>query len=112
MSVLRILQVACIISFVFIGSQIAEARDMATLQSAVTYARDGMEKAKADHEANTLAATQQQRIVEERKKQLADESKKLEKAQKDTDRAWKQYLDAQQKFDKAQSALDEAWSKK
>ena len=112
MSALRILQLASIVSFVFVGSQLAEAKDLATLQSAVTFARDDMDKAQADHEASKLALTQQQRIVEERKRQLAEETKKLEKMQKDTDRAWKQYQDAKQKFDKEQSILDEAWRKK
>lgn len=112
MSVLRILQLVSIVFFALTGAQYAAAKDLSTLQSAVTYAREDMDKAQADHEASKLALAQQQKIVEERKKQLADETRKMEKMQKDTDRAWKQYQDAKQKFDREQAILDEAWRKK
>jgi len=82
------------------------------LQTALALAREGMEKAKDKHEADTQAVIQQQRIVAERKKQLADESKQLDKMQKDTKRDWEQYLEAKQKYEKAQSAFDAAWGKK
>lgn len=89
-----------------------EAKDLSALQSAVTYAREDMEKAQAEQAANTQAVTQQQRIVDERKKQLAAETLLLEKAQKDTLLSQKKYLDAQKQYEKAQSILDEAWRKK
>lgn len=82
------------------------------LQSAVTYAREDMDKAKAEQEANAQAVTQQQRIVDEHKKQLAAETKLLEKAQKNTLQSQQKLLDAQKKYEKAQSVLDEAWRKK
>lgn len=112
MPALQIRQVGCIIFLAFIFSCVAEAKDLAILQSAVTYAREDMEKTKAKHEANERVVTQQKRIVDERKKQLADESKRLDKAQQDAILSEKQYLDAQKKYEAAQSTLDQAWSKK
>lgn len=112
MSALQIRQIGCIIFLAFILSNMAEARDFAILQSAVTYAREDMEKAKAKHEANERVVTQQKRIVDERKKQLADESKRLDKAQQDAILSEKQYLETQKKYQKAQSTLDQAWNKK
>ena len=112
MSALQIRQVGCIIFSIFIFLNMAEAKDLAILQSAVTYAREDMEKAKVKHEDNKRVATQQKRIVDERKKQLADESKRLDKAQQDVILSEKQYLDAQKKYQKAQSTLDQAWNKK
>ncbi len=112
MSLLRTHQSICIISLVCIFSHLAEAKDISTLQTALTLAREDMEKAKDKHEANAQAVTQQQRIVTERKKQLADESRQLDKMQKDTKRAFEQYLEAKQKYEKTQSILNAAWGKK
>lgn len=108
----KVCQSICIISLVCIFPHLAEAKDINTLQTALALAREGMEKAKDKHEADALAVTQQQRIVAERKKQLADESKQLDKMQKDTKRDWEQYLEAKQKYEKAQSAFDAAWGRK
>ncbi len=96
--------------FIFPAS--ADARDLSVLQSAVTYARDDMEKAKAAHEANTREVTRQQQIVEAQKKQLAEENKQLEKAKNNTIASQKLYLETKKKYEKAQSTLDEAWNKK
>lgn len=71
-----------------------------------------MEKAKDKHDAKAKAVTQQQGVVAERKKQLANESSQLDKMQKDTKQAWEEYLEAQKKYEKAQADLDAAWSKK
>lgn len=96
----------------FIFPALADARDLSVLQSAVTYARDDMEKAKAAHEANTQEVVRQQQIVEAQKKQLAEESKRLEKAKNNTVASQKLYLETKKKYEKAQSILDEAWNKK
>lgn len=96
----------------FAFSTVADARDLSVLQSAVTYARDDMEKAKAAHEANTQEVARQQQIVEAQKKQLADESKRLEKAKNNTIASQKLYLEAKKKYEKTQSTLDNAWNKK
>jgi len=104
-----------LVAGVFAGGVFAapvEAKDLSLLQAAVTYAREDMEKAKTGHEANMQEATRQQRIVDERKKQLAEESKQLEKAKSNTSASQKRYLEAQKKYEKAQSALDDAWGKK
>ena len=112
MPVPQIRQFVCMVLSIFIYFNMAEARDLSTLQSAVTYAREDVEMAKSKHEANERAVTQQKRIVDERKKQLAGESKRLDKAQQDVILSEKQYLEAQKKYQKAQSALDQAWNKK
>ena len=112
MQVLRIYQISCIIPLIFAFAHITEAKDLSVLQSAATYAREDMEKAKAEQDANAQAVTQQQSIVEERKKQLAAEIKLLEKAQKNTLLFQKKHLDALKKYEKAQSTLDEAWRNK
>ena len=112
MSVSRIHQIGCIAVLLLAFSHTVEAKDMVTLQTAVSYAWKDMEKAKAEHDASVQTANQQRQIVEERKKQLDEESKRLDDAQKDTARAWKQYLEAKQKYEKAQSDLDKAWGKK
>ena len=112
MSFLRTCQSVLIFSIICIFSHLAEAEDISTLQTALTLALEDMEKAKGKHEANAQAVTQQQQVVAERKKQLADESSQLTKMQKDADLAWEQYLEARKKHEKAQSALNAAWGKK
>jgi hypothetical protein len=67
MSLLRACQAICIISLVCNFSHFAEAKDVSPLQTAVTLAREDMDKAKNEHEANAQAVTQQQQVVAERK---------------------------------------------
>lgn len=111
MFLLRAHQSVYIISLICIFSHLAEARDISTIQTALTLAREDMEKAKDKHEANVQAVIQQQRTIAERKKQLADESRQLDKMQKDVKQAWAQYLEARQKYEKAQSTFNAAWGK-
>lgn len=96
----------------FVLSPSVNARDLSVLQTAVTYAREDMEKTKTAHEANSKEVVRQQQIVENLKKQLAEESKRLENAKNNTVASQKLYLEAQKKYEKAQSALDDAWGKK
>ena len=88
------------------------ATDLATLQSAVTYARDNMEKAKAAHQADAQEVQRQQQIVADKKKELEEQTMQLNEAQKNTEQALQQYQLAKAKYEKAQSALDAAWNKK
>ena len=111
MSLLRACQTICIISLVCIFSPLAEAKDISTLQTAVALAREDMDKVKNKHEADAQAVTQQQQVVAERKKQLAEENSQLGKMQKDTKQAWEQYIEAKKKYEKAQANLDAAWGK-
>ncbi len=110
-SQVRAYQAICLVFLVCFFSHLAEAMDISALQTALSLARENMEKAKDEHEANAKAVSKQQQIVEERKKQLTDESNQLDKMQKDTKRAWQQYLEAKQKYEKAQATLDAAWGK-
>ena len=111
MALLRIHRSICLFSLICIFSNFAEAKDISTLQTALTLAREDMERAKDKHEASTRSVIQQQRIVADRKKQLADESRQLDKMQKDTKLAWEQYIAAKQKYEKARSTLNAAWGK-
>lgn len=95
-----------------ISSPLANAKDLPALQSAATYAFEGMDKAKAAHEAHNQEVNRLQQIVETHKKQLAEDNLRLEKAKNNAIASQKQYLEAQKKYEKAQFALDEAWSKK
>ena len=112
MFLLRANQFICIISLVCIASSLVEAKDINTLQTALTLAREDMEKAKYKHESNAQAVTQQQQIIAERKKQLTDEIRQLDQMQKDMKQAWRQYLEAKQKYEKTQSTFNSAWGKK
>ena len=112
MSLLRLYQSICIIFLICIFPNLANATDISTLQTALSLGRENMEKAKIEHDAKVKAVTEQQRIVAERKKQLADESSLLEKMQKDAKQAWEEYLNAQKQYEKTQADLDAAWGKK
>ena len=89
----------------------AEAKDLSTLQTALSLAHDDMEKAKNNHDTNAQAVAEQQRVVAEKKKQLAAETGQLGKMQQDTKQAWAQYIEAQRKYEKAHADLDAAWGK-
>lgn len=112
MSSFRIYPVACIAFIALIFSHMVEAKDITTLQAAVSFARAEMDKAKAAHETHLRSVTQQQKIIEERKKQLADDIRQLDKAKKDVTTSQKQYLEAKKNLEKAQSNLDQAWGQK
>jgi len=112
MSLLKIYQSIFIIFLICIFPYVAEANDISTLQTSLTLAREDMETAKEKHEADVQAVTQQQQVVAERKKQLADDNRQLEKMQTDTRQSWEQYLEAKKKYEKAQSTFDAAWDKK
>ena len=111
MSLFRACQTICVISLVCIFSNLAEAKDISTLQTAVALAREDMDKAKNKHEVDAQAVTQQQQVVAERKKQLAEDNRQLDKMQKDTKQALEKYIEAKKKYEKAQANLDAAWGK-
>ncbi|MDO8465176.1 MAG: hypothetical protein Q7S46_07995 [Gallionella sp.] len=96
----------------FIPPPLADAKDLPALQSGATYAREDMNKAKAEHEKNDQEVARLQQIVEVQKKKLAEENQRLEEAKNNAIASQKRYLEAQKKYEKIQSALDEAWSKK
>lgn len=90
----------------------ADAKDLPALQSAVTYAREDVDKAKAEHEKNDQEVARLQQIIDVQKKKLAEENQRLEKAKNNAIASQKRYLETQKKYEKAQSALDDAWNKK
>ena len=105
-------KIVCIASAVIFLTAAGNVKDLSTLQSAVTYARDNMDKAKAAHQADVQEVERQQQIVADKKKELEEQTRQLNEAQKNTEQAWQQYLLAKEKYEKAQSALDAAWNKK
>ena len=111
MPFLRSLLLICILMVPGVFPPFAEAADVSTLQTALALARENMEKAKTKQDADQQAIAQQQKIVAARKKELADETAKLEKMQKDSRQDEVQYREAMQKYSKAQANLDAAWKK-
>lgn len=88
-----------------------EAADISTLQTALALARDNMDQAKAKQDADLQAIAQQQKIVAARKKELADETARLEKMQKNAKQDEALFRETKVKYDKAQANLDAAWKK-
>ena len=105
----RIYLVVSISVFLYIFSQITQAGDISTLQTALALAQDNMEQAKSKRETTAQAIVHQQRVVEEQKKQLAEANKRLEKMQLDNKQASEQYQEAKQKYENAQASLKQAW---
>lgn len=105
-------KIVCIASAVIFLTAAGNVKDLSTLQSAVTYARDNMDKAKAAHQADVQEVERQQQIVADKKKELEEQTRQLNEAQKAADQSSQQYLQTKEKFEKAQSALDAAWNKK
>ena len=112
MTLSRLYQVILVSSFLCAIPHFAAAQEVSALQTALSLAKQDLDKAKENHETNTLAVSLQQKIVVEKKKQLEDESKILEKITKEAKLAHQLYLDAQKKYAKAQANLEAAWSNK
>jgi hypothetical protein len=112
MPAIKFCKLACIAATAIFLSAPAYATDLATLQSAVAYAQDNMEKAKFAHQTDVQEVQRQQQMVADQKKKLEEQTRQLNEAQKNTEQAWQQYLLAKAKYEKAQSALDAAWNKK
>lgn len=78
------------------------AKDVSREQSAVQYARQELEKAEAEHNADAQQAAQTRQALESLQKQFEQEQKKASlSAQKQRQ--------AKAKLDRAQKALDQAW---
>ena len=112
MSFFRVLSVTCLLVAANGSVPTAKAADVSTLQTALALAQENMERAKSKQDASLQAVAQQQKIIAARKKELADETARLEKMQKDARQDEAAVREAQQKVDKAQANLDAAWKGK
>jgi len=97
---LRIKFIVALLVLVF--APIANAKDVSVQQAAYNNALQKLEKTEAESKADAQAVADTEKLIEKKKKQLADEQKKAELS-------WKNYLDAKEKVDQTQTALDKAW---
>lgn len=88
--------------FVFAVAPVAQARDVSAQQAGLNYALQQMEKSETEYKADAQRVTDTEKIIAQKKKQLAEEQKKAELSRKS-------YLEAKEKVNKAQAALDRAW---
>jgi carboxylesterase type B len=88
--------------FMCVCVSIAQAKDVSIQQAAYNNALQKMERAEAEHKANMQAVADTEKLLEMKKKQLAEEQKKAEISRKN-------YQVAREKLEQAQSALDKAW---
>ena len=102
----------CIASAVIFLTAAGNVKDFSILQSAVTYTRDNMEKAKSAHQADVQEVQRQQQIVADKKKELDEQTRQLDEAQKNAEQSQQQYLTTKEKYEKAQSALAAALNTK
>ncbi len=88
--------------FLCVCASMAQAKDVSLQQAAYNNALQKMERAEAEHKANMQAVADTEKLLEMKKKQLADEQKRAEISRKN-------YQEAREKLEQAQSALDKAW---
>lgn len=101
MKPLRALRIAAILLAV---APVAQARDVETEQARLEYARQQMESAKSDYNADV-------RQTAETRKALAQQKAKLEREQKKATQSRKRYLDAKARYRKARATLDKEWKR-
>ena len=81
---------------------LSQAKDVSAQQAGFNNALQKMEKAEADYKTDAHAVADTEKLIEKKKKQLAEEQKKAELSRKN-------YLEAREKLEQAQAALDKAW---
>lgn len=91
-----------VILFSFAAIPVTQAKDVSAQQAGLNYALQQKEKFEAEHKADAQKVTETEKIIEQKKKQLAEEQKKAELSRKNL-------MEAQEKVSKAQAALDRAW---
>ena len=80
----------------------AQARDVSAQQAGYNNALKVMERAEVEYKSDAQAVADTERLIEKKKKQLAEEQKKAELSKKN-------YLEGKEKLDQAQAVLDKAW---
>jgi len=81
---------------------LSQAKDVSAQQAGFNNALQKMEKAEAEYKTDAQAVADTEKLIEKKKKQLAEEQKKAELSRKN-------YLEAREKLEQAQAALDKAW---
>lgn len=84
------------------GVPVAQAKDVSAQQAGLNYALQNLERAEAEYKADSNRVSETEKVIEQKKKQLAEEQKKAEQSRLN-------YLAAKEKASKAQEALDRAW---
>jgi Skp family chaperone for outer membrane proteins len=94
-------------ALILLGATIAgnaPCADLSTLQTAVQLAKDEMEKAQKERDADARRVAKGEKDLEELKSQLdADRKKASQSAAR--------HAESRKKYDKAQAALDKGWRK-
>lgn len=90
-----------VLSLLVLASQ-ALAKDVSVQQAGYNNALQKMEKLESEYKADAQTVVDTERLIEKKRKQLAEEQKKAELSRKN-------YLDAKEKLEQAQAALDKAW---
>lgn len=91
-------------------SSLGLAADVTTLQAALEMARQNMETAKSKYMDARMRVAYQEKTVARIKASLDKEQKQLLDDRKNLDAAQKGYYSAKEKHDRAQAILDKAWS--
>ena len=86
----------------FVAMPLAQAKDVSAQQAGYNNALQKMERAESESKAHAQAVADTEKLIERKKKQLAEEQRKAELSRKN-------YLDAKEKLDQAQIILDKAW---
>ena len=88
--------------FFLVAVSSAQARDVSAQQAGFNNALQKMERAEAEYKSDAQAVVDTEKLIEKKKKQLAEEQKIAELSKKN-------YLEAKEKLDQAQAILDKAW---
>ncbi len=86
----------------FISIPCAQARDVAVQQTGYNNALQRMESAEVEYKSDAQAVADTEKVIERKKRQLADEQKKAEISKE-------KHLQAKEKLEQAQVVLDKAW---
>lgn len=80
----------------------AQAKDVSVQQAGYNNALQKMERAEAENKSDARAVADTEKVIEKKKKQLAEEQKKAEISSN-------KLLEAKAKLEQAQAVLDKAW---
>lgn len=80
----------------------AQAKDVSVQQAGYNNALQKMERAEAENKSDARAVADTEKVIEKKKKQLAEEQKKAEISSN-------KLLEAMAKLEQAQAVLDKAW---
>lgn len=88
--------------FLFVMLTPVQAKDVSLQQAGYNNALHKMEQAEEDYKADAQAVADTEKLIEKKRKQLAEEQKKAGLSKKI-------YLEAKEKLEQAQLELDKAW---